>query len=278
MKSTALICPFGLFGSPGAAAGAELLADALREMLADNRREKRPTRSRAYQSHVRIKELEFADMPAVHGWRDAARTAARQAFSAGDFLLWIGGNHLSVLPVYEELGSLGDALVVQLDAHLDLYNLSDSPPELNHGNFLRHADGPLPTLVNVGHRDLFLPEKSIGQYYKATFPSSLLALNPTVAVAAVRDLSKQFKRVFIDIDCDVLDPAFFPATSHPLPFGVAPLLLLHFIDAAWGENVCGMAVSEFDPARDRDDQSLGTLVWLLEYLLLKRHETGASKH
>jgi hypothetical protein len=46
MKTTALICPFALFGNPGAAAGAELLADALREMLDDNRRERRATRSR----------------------------------------------------------------------------------------------------------------------------------------------------------------------------------------------------------------------------------------
>jgi agmatinase len=268
MKTTALICPFALFGSPGAAAGAELLADALGEMLDDNRRERRPTRSRAYQPHVRIKELAFADLAAVGAWRETARAAAKQALTAGDFLLWIGGNHLSILPVYEELGAMKDTLVVQLDAHLDMYNLSDSPPELNHGNFLRHAAGPLPTLINVGHRDLFLPEKSIRQFYRATFPAPALDL----ALAAVREMTAAAARVFIDIDCDVLDPAFFPATAHPLPFGLAPPQLLQFIDAAWGDNVCGVSVSEFDPGRDHGDQSLTTLVWLLEYLLLKRYE------
>jgi agmatinase len=272
MKTTALICPFALFGSPGAAEGAELLADALREMLDDNRRQRRPTRSRAYQPHVRVKELAFAELTAVGAWRDTARAAAKQALAAGDFLVWVGGNHLSVLPVYEEFGALGDTLVVQLDAHLDLYNLSDSPPELNHGNFLRHAAGPLPTLVNVGHRDLFLPEKSIRQFYRAIFPASALAIDPAPALAAVRDLSRQAGRVFIDIDCDVLDLAFFPATAHPLPFGIAPPMLLQFIDAVWGDNVCGVAISEFDAGRDRGDQCLSTLVWLLEYLLLKRYD------
>jgi arginase family enzyme len=272
MKTTALICPFALFGSTGAAEGAELLADALREMLDDNRRERRPTRSRGYQPHVRIKELEFADLAAVGAWREMARAAARQALAAGDFLLWIGGNHLSVLPVYEELGALGDTLVVQLDAHLDLYNLSDSPPELNHGNFLRHASGPLSTLVNVGHRDLFLPEKSIRQFYRATFPAAALAIDPSPALTAVRELTAAAGRVFIDIDCDVLDPAYFPATTHPLPFGLAPPQMLQFIDAVWGDNVCGVSVCEFDPGRDRGDQSLSLLIWLLEYLLLKRHE------
>jgi agmatinase len=271
MKTTALICPFALFGSPGAAAGAELLADALREMLDDNRRERRPTRSRAYQPHVRIKELDFAHLAAVGTWRETARTAAWQTLAAGEFLLWFGGNHLSVLPVYEELGTLDDTLVIQLDAHLDLYNLSDSPPELNHGNFLRHADGPLPGLVNVGHRDLFLPEKSIRPYYQATFAAADLAIDPTPALTAIREMSRQAKRVFIDIDCDVLDPAYFPATAHPLPFGLSPPLLLRFIDACWGDNVRGVAVSEFDPGRDHDDQALSLLIWLTEYLLLRRY-------
>jgi arginase family enzyme len=91
-------------------------------------------------------------------------------------------------------------------------------------------------------------------------------------LAAVREQAAAAGRVFIDIDCDVLDPAFFPATSHPLPFGLTPQQLLRFIDAAWGENVCGVAVSEFDPGRDVDDRSLSLLVWLAEYLLLGRYE------
>ena len=52
MKTTAVCFPFDLFGSPGAGAGAELLADELREMLADNRRERVPTRALAYQDQV----------------------------------------------------------------------------------------------------------------------------------------------------------------------------------------------------------------------------------
>jgi arginase family enzyme len=272
MKTTALICPFALFGSPGAANGAELLADALHELLADNRRERRPTRSRAYQPHVRVRELEFATLPDHAGWRARARKTARQALKAGDFLLWVGGNHLSVLPVYEELGAAGDTLVVQFDAHLDLYNLSDSPPELNHGNFLRHAAGPLPPLVNVGHRDLFLPAKEIAKFYRLHVPAAALAIDPAPAMAALRAAAGAFARVFVDIDCDVFDPAFVPGVAHPLPFGLSTTAFLKLLDAAWTDRVCGVAISEFDPGRDRDDRSLSTLVWLLEYLLLRRYE------
>jgi hypothetical protein len=47
---------------------------------------------------------------------------------------------------------------------------------------------------------------------------------------------------------------------------------LQLIDAVWNDRVAGVSLSEFDPGRDRADQSLGTLVWLIERLLLKRYE------
>jgi hypothetical protein len=53
---------------------------------------------------------------------------------------------------------------------------------------------------------------------------------------------------------------------------MSPALLLRLLDAAWSERVIGVAISEFDPGRDRNDRSLSTLVWLLEYLLLKKYE------
>ncbi len=84
------------------------------------------------------------------------------------------------------------------------------------------------------------------------------------------------KRIWIDIDCDVLDPAFFPATGQPLPMGLTPQQLLRCLDAVWSPRVAGVSISEFEPARDRNDQSLSLLVWLVEYLLLKRYEKRTS--
>ena len=164
-----------------------------------------------------------------------------------------------------------DALVIQFDAHLDLYNLADCKEELNHGNFLRHAEA-LPQVVNVGHRDLFLPDAAVREFYRAHVPAAELAIDPAPAVAALGEWGAGAERVLLDIDCDVFDPAYFPAVAHPQPLGLSPALLVKLVHAAWSDRVCGVALSEFDPGRDRDDQSLGTLVWLLEYLLLKRYE------
>jgi arginase family enzyme len=274
-RTRAVFVPFDLFGSEGASAGAQLLADAFREMLDDNRRERVPTRARAYAGKVRLDELSFQTTQDYQGWRQRLRRTARAVLKKGDFLLWASGNHLGVLPVYEELGRHHtDTLVVQWDAHLDIYNLSDCTTKLSHGNFLLHSEEPLPTIINVGHRELLLRPEHVHKYYLHTFPAGDLAVDPEPALTLVRQECGKARRVFLDLDCDVFDPAYFPALAHPAPFGLTPHLFLRFLDAAWSERVVGLAVSEFYPARDQDDRCLSTLIWLLEYVLLKCYEAA----
>jgi len=274
MKSSFVFFPFDLFGSAGAGAGVTLLADELREILADNRRERVPTRARAYTDQVRLREFSFETLEAYADWRRHGRQAARQVLRQGDFLFWITGNHLGALPVYDELAGADDStLVVQFDAHLDIHHFRDCTPELSHGNFLLHCDGPVPSIINVGHRDLLLPRDYISQYYRRTFAAAELALDPQPVLAQLREASEAAQRVFIDVDCDVFDPVCFPAITQPVPFGLSPSLMLRLLDAVWSPRVAGVLFSEFDPGRDRNDQSLAILVWLLEYLLLRRHET-----
>jgi agmatinase len=244
-------------------------------MLADNRRERAPTRAKAYSGRVQTRQFSFETLPAYQDWRGRARRLVRQTLRKKEFLLWITGNHLGVLPVYDELAQHADkTLVVQLDAHLDVYNLSDCTTELSHGNFLLHCAGPLPAIWNLGGRELLLRPEYIRQYYDRVFPADVLAIDPESALRQLRKASQAADRVFVDLDCDVLDPAFFPAVTHPLPFGLTTQLMLRILDAVWTKAVLGLAISEFDPGRDRNDQSLSTLIWLLEYVLLKRYEGG----
>ena len=270
MNTSAVFFPFDLFGSGGAGAGAELLADAVRELLADNRRETVPTRARAYAGKVRVREAHFETPADYAGWRQTGRKLARPALARGDFLLWAAGNHLGALPVYDELAGAGrDTLVVQLDAHLDVHHFADCSAEPPHGNFLLHCAGPLPPLVNAGHRDLLLPPDHVAKHYRRTFPAAELAVDPAPALDYLAAAARKAERVFLDVDCDVFDPAYFPAVTQPVPFGLGPPLVLRLLDAVWSPNVSGVLLSEFAPARDRDDRSLATLMWLIEYVLLK---------
>ena len=269
-QTSAVFFPFYLFGSGGSAAGVDLLADELREILADNAREKVPTRADCYSPHVRLEEPTFETLDNLARWRETGRGIARDALKRGDFLLWTSGNHLGVLPVYDELAG-SDSVVVQFDAHLDIHHFADCTEELSHGNFLLHCAGPLPRVVNVGHRDLLLPEEHIAKTFHAAIPATRLALDPAGVSEEVRALTAKADRVFLDIDCDVFDPMFFPAVSQPVPFGPAPAAVLALIDAIWSERIAGLFLSEFDPARDREDRSLATLVWMVEYVLVRKY-------
>jgi agmatinase len=180
---------------------------------------------------------------------------------------------MSVLPALEELGP-ADTAVIQFDAHFDVYNLTGCTAEPSHGNFLLHAAGPLPPITHVGSRDLFLPPEHVQKHVRTTLTAEMIATAFEDVLRQLR-LAAQAKRVWLDIDCDVLDPAFFPATGQPQPFGLTPQQLLRCLDAVWSERVAGVSLSEFDPARDRRDRSLELLVWLLEWLLLRKYEAPA---
>ena len=85
--TTAVVFPFDLFGTPGAGAGAALLGDELREVLADNRRETVPTRAAAYADRLRLREFTFDTLAGYDSWRERGRQAVRKALRSGDFLL-----------------------------------------------------------------------------------------------------------------------------------------------------------------------------------------------
>jgi arginase family enzyme len=267
MKIQSVIFPFEQFGSAGTGAGAMLLGDALREMLADAKRETQSARADSYKDRVRIREFNFDTLEACAGWRKTGRQAMRTALKAGEPILWLAGNHLAVLPAYEELGP--DALVIQFDAHLDIYNLADCTTELSHGNFLMHAEGPLPAIVNIGSRDLFLPNLHAQKHFREVLAAEDVACDPDRVIRRLAKQAGKAERVWVDIDCDVFDPAYFPAVQHPQPMGLSPAFLLSVLSAIWSENIVGMSLSEFDPGRDRNDQSLGTLIWLMEWCLLR---------
>lgn len=274
MPTTVIVFPFDQFGSAGTGAGAQLLGDAVREILDDTEAETRPCRADCLRGNVEVREVAFDAMAKLQAWRKTGRLAVRRILKGSRFLLWLGGNHLSALPVLEELGR--DTLVVQFDAHLDIYNFHDTTPELSHGNFLRHMR-VRPRMVNVGHRDLFVTAHEIASVFEAVYPAEAVAEDSGLAAAELQMKAAGAKRVWIDIDCDVLDPAAMPAVPQPLPFGLSPLLLLKMLNAVWSEKVIGFSISEFDPGRDVRDAGLNLLGWLIEYVLLKVSEGGGAR-
>jgi arginase family enzyme len=269
MRTHVTIFPFDLFGGAGTGAGAKLLGDAIREILDDTENETRPCRADCLRGKVNLREFAFESVEQIRTWRKDGRAEAKKSLKPGQFLLWLGGNHLSVLPVLEELGR--DTCVVQFDAHLDVYAFHDNTTELSHGNFLRHIETARPRLVNVGHRDLFLTPPEIAETFEAAYSALDVATNPDAVAAELQAKVAGAKRVWLDLDVDAFDPAAVPGVQLPLPFGLAAPTFLKLLDAVWSDKVVGLSVSEFDPGCDVRDTSLNLLGWLLEFVLLRVH-------
>lgn len=262
-RAAVVVFPFDLYGSGGSGRGAELLGDAVREMLDDTRAEETITRPHSYAGRVDVEEHPFDSPEAVGNWRAAGREVIDRHLAAGTFTLWLGGNHLSVLPVFDALGA-GD-LVVQFDAHLDCYALHDTTEALSHGNYLLHVEPPRPKVLVVGHRDLFLTADVVRRTFVAAVPAERL----NDFFGTVQRHTAKAKRVWLDLDVDALDPAYAPGVGQPMPFGLTPPQVLTLMLDCFGDKLAGVSISEFLPAADRDDRTLELLGWLVERLLLK---------
>jgi arginase family enzyme len=259
-----VVCfPWDLFGNAGTSEGALRLIDVVREIEDDSQLELRPIRTHSILPGLTFDERAFETIDDVTNWRAIGQEAIGEAMQAADFTLWLGGNHLSVLPVYETLTR--NDLVIQLDAHLDTFDLFDTQDHLSHGNFLRFVKSAVP-VVNLGHRDLIQRTQAYRAHVKLAFPAWELKNELPIAI---RKCMKQAKRIWIDIDVDVIDPTFCPAVHQPSPFGLLPVQLLSLVDTVLDSNkVVGCSLSEFDPGRDGNDLSLRLLGSFVERLLL----------
>lgn len=275
MKTQFIFFPFDLFGSAGTAQGVHLIAKELEEILDDNEHETVPTRADAYSPHVEVLEDTFENFNDYQTWRARGRELAQECLKEEMFLFWISGNHLGALPLYEEIAQTEGSLIVQLDAHLDVHHFEDCTTELSHGNFLLHAERELPEIINVGHRELLLMPDYVSTYFSQTFPITDVVTRWPQVLEKVKGRCQQAEKVWLDIDCDCLDPHFFPAVKTPVPMGMTPQQLLMLVETIGVQNLAGVMISEFAPDGDQNDRSLSTLMWLIEYLLVERYEEKA---
>ena len=268
-KTHAVLFPFDLFGSQGSGRGVEALHHFLKAMLAEGKN--RISRASSYAKHVRISKFGFQTISAYKDWRSLGREVARKSLCQNEFLFWVSGNHLGVLPIYDELARTR-TLIIQLDAHLDVYNFGNFPKDPTSGNFLLHVKGRLPDIVSVGSREVLLKPKYAAKFFLDVYTIEDLASDFEKVIEHLLDYCARAKQVFLDIDCDVLDQAFFPAVRYPAPFGITPQQLLRIVDLTLQRNLIGVAVSEFSPTKDGDEQSIALLGWLMKHILQAKYE------
>ncbi len=184
--------------------------------------------------------------------------------SLGSKLVSIGGEHSItfgiVLALYEKYPNLK---VIQFDAHTDLRE-EYLGSEYSHASVMKRICDLIGSenVYQLGIRSGTKEEYEYSKENTNFYPNTLNDINQVIS--KVKD-----SPVYISIDQDVLDPAFFPGTGTPEPGGV---LLSELFEAVYSfkniKNIIGFDLVELNPLVDESGISSAVTIKLLREMLL----------
>ena len=190
---------------------------------------------------------------------DPIQEALRSALDNCEAAVLLGGDNSITRPGCHALGSPRNCGLLTLDAHLDLRDLDKG---LTNGN-------PVRALLNDGMPGSHIVQVGIQSYanskaYHAVARKAGIQVIPAdqvfaagieaVVSEALARISSSVESIYFDLDLDVLDRSFAPATPGSRPGGLAPWQILR------AARICGlhpkvrvMDLVEIDPEKDIAD-------------------------
>lgn len=232
----------------------------------------------AHRCDVReLRAQDLGDLPlaesSVESAQEPIRAAVQSALTGADAVVLLGGDNSITRPALRGMsGDLRKCALLTLDAHLDLRTLAGG---LRNGNPVRAllADGlPGGNVVQIGIQSF----ANSSAYLQVADDAGITVIPveqvehegiDTVVERALHALSKRADSLYIDLDLDVMDRAYAPATAGSRPGGITPHELRR---AAF---CCGqhskvrvLDLVEIDPTRDiHDITSLAAAACLLSF-------------
>lgn len=175
------------------------------------------------------------------------------------FFTMIGGDHSTSIPMFWGIDKAldEDFGIIHIDAHFDLCN-DIGGDRLSHGCPQRRAlecknvSGP-ENIYFIGIRSIEADEYEFKKSNaiqvasaKDCFEQGVNKISSDVVAA----MSK-FKKVYITLDIDGLDPAYAAGTGTPQFGGLTPRQLLDFLEIFFERlNIIGMDIVEIAPSLD----------------------------
>lgn len=205
-------------------------------------------------------DLEGDDPEAAAG--PISKTVGK-ALAKNDAVIVLGGDNGVTRPaclgLEEPIENVG---LVTLDAHFDLRDLDQG---LMNGNPVRALlrDGlPGENIVQIGIQP-FANSRPYAQVAReagiAVFTTDRIRKRglSNVVTEALADLSQRVAAIYVDVDLDVLDRAYSPATNGSRPGGLTPWELRSAL-RLFGLNpkVCAIDLVEIDPEKDVADSTI----------------------
>src|SRR3989344_1112022 len=172
----------------------------------------------------------------------AVEKSVASLLEQGKFVVLLGGEH-SVTPgsVYAHAKRYADLTVLQLDAHTDMRDEYHGSKH-NHACAMARVKQWKP--VQVGIRSLDIGEMKNIRLDRVFFAKDIHDNDRWMDKA----IAKLSKNVYLTIDLDVFDPAFFPSTGTPEPGGLDWYRVTRFLKkVAASRRVVGFDVVELLP-------------------------------
>ena len=194
---------------------------------------------------------------------DPRAKAVTKSLAKDDAVVIVGGDNGVTRPgclgLTEPIENIG---LITLDAHLDLRDLDQG---LMNGNPVRALlrDGlPGENIVQIGIQ----PFANSRPYAEVARQAGIAMVTTdkvrrrglaTIVTEVLADLSQRVSQIYVDIDLDVLDRAYSPATNGSRPGGLTPWELRTAV-RLFGLNpkVCAMDLVEIDPEKDVADTTV----------------------
>jgi agmatinase len=212
----------------------------------------------SFRTGVDVEDLKTHDLGDLHVSGDVELTLGRLAlvaqdlFDEGKIPVFIGGEHTITLGVARSLGK--NIAIVSFDAHLDLRN-DYLGLTVSHTTFMRriNEDVKPAKILEVGTRAVCKEEldyaKEAGIDYLTSHQIRKDGIKETAET--LKDALEGYKKIYVTIDIDVLDPAFVPAVPNPEPEGLDTATLLDILEAVCDRRVVGFDVVEVAPQYDQ---------------------------
>ncbi len=200
---------------------------------------------------------------------DIIYQSAKQIVADAKKPMMVGGEHLVTYPVIKAMAEkYPDLRIIHLDAHTDLRD-EFLGRKLSHATVLKRCYDIL------GDKRIFQFGIRSGDSYEFEFAKQGHTFLRKFDLVGLEDKIAEIKDypVYITIDLDVLDPAYFPGTGTPEPGGITYKELLGAIVAFKQlNNIVGADIVELSPILDASNVSTIVAAKTLREMTLLLHK------